>query len=46
MNIILNNIRLAWNLTYILRTCNLTIRFLKYIAMLICLVKVETLGYN
>ena len=28
------------------KTCNSMIRFLKYVVMLICLVKVVVLGYN
>ena len=49
MNQIINNIRLTWNLTCVLRTkrtCNSIIRFSKYVTMLICLVKVLVLGYN
>ena len=44
-----NIIQLALNLVCILRTkrtCKLTVRFSKYIAMLICLVRVVALSYN
>ena len=39
MDWIVNNIQLAW-------TCNSTVRFSKYVAILICLVRFVALGYN
>ena len=49
INHMVNNIWLSQNLIYVLRAlgkCNSTIRFSKYIIMLIILSKVVTLGYN
>ena len=43
MDQIINNIWLTWNLTCVLRTYNSMIRFSKYVAMLICLMKVAVL---
>ena len=46
---IVNNTLLAQNLTCVLRaqrTCNPTVRFLKYVKMLIILSNVITLGYD
>ena len=47
MDWIVNNKGLAWNLTCVLRierTCNSTVRFSKYVTMLICLVRIVVLG--
>ena len=49
INHIVNNIRLTQNLTCILRTCwtcNLMVRFSKYVVTFILLSKVVTLSYN
>ena len=49
MDRIVNNIRLTLNLTCVLRTKIIyysTVRFTKYVAMLICLVRVVVLCYN
>ena len=46
---IVNNIWLIQNLIYVLRvqkTCNSTIRFLKYVVIFILLSKIVALGYN
>ena len=46
---IVNNTLLAQNLTCVLRvqrTCNLTVRFSKYVKMLIILSNVVALGYD
>ena len=50
MDWIVNNIQLVWNLTCVLKikkkTCNLMVRFSKYVAMLIFLVRVVVLDYS
>ena len=46
---IVNNIRLVQNLIYVLRTqiiYNSTVKFSKYVIILILLVGVVTIGYN
>ena len=43
MDQIINNIWLTWNLTCVLRTYNSIVIFSKYVAILICLVKIAVL---